>query len=225
MFKIPKHVMPREKLIEYGVKSLSNQELLAILIRTGNKDVGVMDVSVEILELIDNVSDLSKLSLNELLSIKGIGTSKAVSILAAIELGQRINNFKKEHIVFDAPEKIFEYFSPRMKGLDQEHLYGIYFDSKGKVSGIKELTIGTVNQTLIDHKLIFKWAYKYQSQSFILVHNHPTGDSYPSLADIKLTQELMRKCRVMDFMFLDHVIIGDDYFSMRRDLKTYKIFI
>ena len=95
---------------------------------------------------------------------------------------------------------------------------------KGKVIAVKNLTIGTISSTLIDANLIFKWAYKLSSTNFILVHNHPTGDSTPSVADIKLTMELVKKSKVINVEVIDHVIIGETYFSMRKNLKDIKVF-
>jgi DNA repair protein RadC len=111
-----------------------------------------------------------------------------------------------------------------MKGLKQEYLYVIYLDVKGKVTAIKNLTVGTITSTLIDSNLIFKWAYKLSSNKFIIVHNHPTGDSTPSIADIKITIDLVKKSKVISFEVIDHIIIGDDCFSMKRDLKDMKVF-
>ena len=110
------------------------------------------------------------------------------------------------------------------KDLKQEHLYVIYLDLKGKVTAIKNLTIGTISSTLIDANLIFKWAYKLSSTNFILVHNHPSGDATPSIADIKLTIDLVKKSKIINLEVVDHVIIGDEYFSMRKNLKDIKVF-
>lgn len=222
--EVPMSERPREKLLNQGSSKLSNIELLAILLRTGCKDENVLEVSKKLIYLLEDITNLSSLTIQELTNIKGIGESKAITILACVELGKRINEFKQNKLIFATPKEIFNYFHPRMKDLDQEYLYVIYLDLKGKVIAIKNLTIGTISSTLIDANLIFKWAYKFSSTSFILVHNHPTGDPSPSIADIKLTIDLVKKSKIINFEVLDHVIIGEEYYSMKKSLKDIKVF-
>lgn len=222
--EVPMCERPREKLLLEGSDKLTNIELLAILLRTGCKDENVLEVAKKVVYLLEDITELSDLTIQELTNIKGIGESKAITILASVELGRRINEYKQTRFNFANPSEIFEYFYPRVKDLKQEHLYVIYLDLKGKTIGIKNLTIGTISSTLIDANLIFKWAYKLSSTNFILVHNHPSGDSTPSIADIKLTIDLVKKSKIINFEVLDHVIIGDDYFSMRKNIKDVKVF-
>lgn len=222
--EVPMCERPREKLLLEGSDKLTNIELLAILLRTGCKDENVLEVAKKVVYLLEDITELSDLTIQELTNIKGIGESKAITILACVELGRRINEYKQNRFNFANPSEIFEYFYPRVKDLKQEHLYVIYLDLKGKTIGIKNLTIGTISSTLIDANLIFKWAYKLSSTNFILVHNHPSGDPTPSIADIKLTIELVKKSRIINFEVLDHVIIGDEYFSMRKNIKDIKVF-
>lgn len=222
--EMPLTEQPREKLLSIGSDKLSNIELLAILLRTGTKDDNVLKVAEEVIYLLEDISDLTTLTIQELIDIKGIGLSKAITILAAVELGKRIVENKQKNLSFSTPEAIFEYFYPRMVNLKQETLYGIYLDVRGKVISIKHLTTGTITSTLIDPKLIFKWAYKLSASNIILVHNHPSKDSTPSLADIKITAELIKQSRVIQIEIIDHIIIGDDFFSMKRSVKNYKLF-
>ncbi len=222
--EMPLTEQPREKLLSIGSDKLSNIELLAILLRTGTKDANVLKVAEEVIYLLEDISDLTTLTIQELIDIKGIGLSKAITILAAVELGKRIVENKQKNLSFSTPEAIFEYFYPRMVNLKQETLYGIYLDVRGKVISIKHLTTGTITSTLIDPKLIFKWAYKLSASNIILVHNHPSKDSTPSLADIKITAELIKQSRVIQIEIIDHIIIGDDFFSMKRSIKNYKLF-
>lgn len=222
--EIPTSERPREKVMLHGVESLTNIELIAILIRVGNKNENVLDVAKQIVYLFDNIASMTDLTVNELTQVKGIGESKAITILAAIELGKRMAAAKAENLFFSTPEAIFEYFYPRLKHVKNENLYVIYLDIKGKVIAIKHLTVGTINQTLIDSKDIFKWAYKYSSTSFILVHNHPSGDPTPSIADLKVTTQLVQQAKIVQFEVIDHIIIGESFFSMRRSCKNYKVF-
>lgn len=222
--EIPLTEQPREKLLNLGSEKLSNTELLAILLRTGTKDENVLKVAEKVIYLLEDISDLTTLTLQELTDIKGIGLSKAITILAAVELGKRIVENKEKSLVFSTPEAIFSYFKPRMINLKQETLYGIYLDIRGKVIAIKHLTTGTLTSTLIDPKLIFKWAYKLSASNIILVHNHPSKDSTPSMADLKITAELIKQSKVIQIEIIDHIIIGDDFFSMKRSVKNYKLF-
>lgn len=222
--EVPINERPREKLLNEGSEKLSNIELVAILLRTGTKDENVLKLAEKVVYLLEDISDLSNLSIQELLTIKGIGKTKAITILSAVELGRRINQTKKKTLYFTTPEDVFNYFMPIVKNLKQENLYAIYLDVKGKVISIKHLTIGTINSTLIDSKLIFKWAYKLSASSYILVHNHPSGDPTPSMADVKITQEIIKQSKIVQLEMLDHIIIGDSFISMKRSIKNYKLF-
>ena len=147
--EVPICERPREKLLLEGSDKLSNIELLAILLRTGNKDENVLEVAKKVIYLLEDITDLSSLTIQELTNIKGIGESKAITILASVELGKRMNEYKQNKFTFSNPKEIFEYFYPRVKDLKQEHLYVIYLDLKGKVISVKNLTIGTISSTLI----------------------------------------------------------------------------
>ena len=215
--EVPLCEQPREKLLIEGSSKLSNVELLAILLRTGCKDENVLEVAKKVVYLLEDITDLSDLTIQELTNIKGIGLSKAITILASVELGKRINEYKQTRYNFKNPSEIFAYFYPRLKDLKQEHLYVIYLDLKGRITAIKNLTIGTVSSTLIDANLIFKWAYKLSSTNFILVHNHPSGDPYPSKEDMELTNKIRKASKIIDVELLDHIIIAkNDYFSFKQ---------
>lgn len=222
--EVPLCERPREKLIEEGSSKLSNIELIAILLRTGTKNENVLELAEKVMYQLNDISDLSSLCLEELTSIKGIGLSKAVTILSAIELGKRIAISKTKKIFFVTPEDVFNYFYPRMKDLKEENLYAIYLDIKGNVINIKHLTKGTISSTLIDPKLIFKWAYKLSASSYLLVHNHPSGDPTPSIADLKITQEIIKQSKIIQLELIDHIIIGDSFLSMKRSAKNFKLF-
>jgi DNA repair protein RadC len=220
--EVPYNERPREKLLLEGSTKLSNIELLAILLRTGTKDDNVLEVAKKVIYLLEDITDLQSLTIQELTKIKGIGESKAITILASVELGRRITEYKQKKLIFTNPESIFEYFYPRMKDLDQEYLYVIYLDLKSKVIAIKNLTIGTISSTLIDANLIFKWAYKLSASGFILIHNHPSGDENPSKTDLKVTEEIFKQSKTLGLFFLDHIIIGNYYFSIKEETSIFK---
>ena len=112
----------------------------------------------------------------------------------------------------------------KVQGLKEEVLYGIYLNSKSKIVAIKELTKGNLNSTIIDGKLVFKWAYKLSTPAIILVHNHPSGDPHPSIQDLKYTEIIIKQASIAGFVILDHIIIGTDYYSMKKNEKFFKMF-
>lgn len=222
--EIPKFERPREKALQEGIDSLSNIELLAIILRTGSKEKNVLQTAQEVLYQMSSLSDFDEITVEELTKIKGIGRDKAVSILASMEFGKRIIQRKNNKITFKTPDDIVEFFKPLVINLKQEHLYAIYLNVKGEMIAYKLITKGTINTTLVDATSIFKWAYKYSSSALILVHNHPSGNPSPSLADAKMTEELIKQSKVINILILDHIIIGDTYYSMKKDGKYFKPF-
>ena len=176
------------------------------------------------LKEINNISELQNLSINEITKIGGIGSAKALMLLAAIELGHRIVTDNSEKLTFPTSKSVYEYMKPKIAKLNEEQLYAIYLDVKGNHIETKMLTKGSVNSTIIDGKLIFKWAYKLSAAAIILVHNHPSGDPTPSIYDIKYTEVVLKQAKLTEFAIIDHIIIGDGYFSMKRECKNFKMF-
>ena len=220
--ELPIAERPRERAIEKGVSSLSNVELLAIILRTGSKKYSVLETSHMILSKVSKIQDLNYLSLEELKELEGIGMTKAITILSAIELGKRINQINQEEVSFLEAFEVYNYLKNEFQFLKEEHLYVFYLNNKGKLIDKKLLGIGTLNQTLIDSKVIFKWAYKLSSTAFILVHNHPSGDESPSKADLKITEIIKKQSNTLGLYFLDHIIIGKYYYSMAKETNIFK---
>lgn len=220
--EVPIYERPREKAIENGINSLSNVELLAILLRTGSKNEDVMQLSKRILYNLDSISRLNEITIGELTSIKGIGKTKAITLLASIELGLRILENKRKLKIYKDPEQVFNYYYPLLRNLNQEHLYVIFLNAKGLVISEQLISKGTLSSSLIDGRDILKLSLKFSSSAIILVHNHPSGDSMPSVADIKATSKVINQAKLMDIVVLDHIIIGNDYFSMKENLSIFK---
>jgi DNA repair protein RadC len=218
--ELPAAERPRERALEKGVSNLSNAELLAILLRTGSKKNSVLETSHMILSKVSKIQDLNYLSFEELKELDGIGITKAITILSAIELGKRINQKEKDNISFSEPFEIFTYMKDVCL-LKEEHVFVLYLNVKGKLIEKKLLGIGTINQTLIDSKVIFKWAYKLSSSGFILIHNHPSGDERPSNADLKITVEILKQSKTLGLYFLDHIIIGNYYYSIKEKTNIF----
>ncbi len=210
--------LPRERALANDIKTLSDQELIAILLRTGNKNLNVLELSNLVLSKLDSLEDLRSLTVSELTKIKGIGISKATTIVAAIELGLRIKNNKKDKKRLLTTSEIYNDAIIDLIGLKQETLIVYYLDVKGNLLCKKEVSKGTTNMIVVDNKQIFMWAFKYSATALILVHNHPSGISNPSKEDISCTIKLIKDAKILGLYILDHIIIGDDYFSMAQKM-------
>lgn len=219
--EIPVFERPREKVVNLGINYLSNVELLAIILRTGSKEHNVLRLSEEILYKLSSIKDLSTLTISELTKIKGIGITKAVTILACVELGLRIVNSSNNEITIKSGKNVYEHMKKYFLNAKEEHLYGIYLNAKGNIISTEELSKGTINTTLIDPDMIFKWYYKLSASAVILVHNHPSGDPTPSIPDLKKTEELIKKAKLLNINVLDHIIIGNEYYSIRENDKYH----
>ena len=213
--EIPIWEKPREKVIDNGIESLSTTELMAILIRCGTKNKSVLELSSEVLNYFETIEELKDVTIEELVKIDGIGVAKAATILAAIELGKRLASKKITKNKFITPIDVFLEFSPLVNGLKQEHLYAVYLDAKGRLIQRKLISIGNVNSALLDDKTIFKWAYKLSATAIILIHNHPSGDQRPSIQDVEATKKFYKITKELGYILLDHIIIGNDYYSMK----------
>ena len=213
---LPKNELPRERFMKYGVENLSNEELLSIILKTGTKDIPVNAVSLEILSNIKDITELKDMKINNLISIKGVGQVKAITLLASIELGRRIynfnNNLKKYNI--KNPIDIISYFNELLKDKKQEEFYVLYLDNKNNIIENKKLFVGTLNKSIVHPREIFKEAYILSSASIVCVHNHPSGNVTPSKEDISLTRKIHEIALIHEIKLLDHIIVGDNnYFS------------
>lgn len=207
---------PRERLEKLGPNNLTDEELLAILIRIGSKGKGAKDLAIEILKNIGGIDNLKNLNINSLNTINGLGMIKKIEILAAIELGKRIylNNNLKLKKNYTNPNFIYQDNKYLFYGLKQEYFYVFYLDTKNNLIERKVLFMGTINRSVVHPREIFKEAYLLSASSFICMHNHPTGDVIPSKADIDLTKTLIEIGKLQGIALLDHIIVSDsNYFS------------
>jgi DNA repair protein RadC len=198
---------PREKLERLGSRALSLSELLAILIRTGTKDKSALDIAMEI-NATFNLEQISKLSVKELSQIKGLGYSKAISILAAIEIGRRYitnNSIPKEKII--RPEIIAQYFMDKYGDLETEHFFVILLDNANQIIEYKAITHGLINESLVHPREVFSYAIRNLSGKIVLMHNHPSGTLQASDADKRITKILMESAKILGISILDHIII------------------
>lgn len=217
---LPKEEMPRERLIKYGACNLSNEDLISILIRTGSKDFSVKEVSSRILSKINNISSLNDLGLHELMEIKGVGKTKALTLLAAIELGKRVSNLQiEEKILLKDTETVHKYFAPIIAQNKQENLLVILIDNKNRLISYQNMFKGTSDQSIVSIKEILNYAIKERAAAIIIMHNHPSGFTEPSNADIELTNNLIKSGKLIGIPLIDHIIVGGvNYYSFHDEM-------
>ena len=210
--EIPSEERPRERLKKVGVNNLTNKELIAIILKTGLKNKNVNDLSLEILNAY-SMNDLKDIWITDLTKIKGIGETKAIELISAIELGKRIF-LSKENIKekLDNPKKIWEDARYYMSGKKQEYFYCYYFNNKQELIERKLLFLGTINNSITHTREIFKEAYKLSASTIVCLHNHPSNDVTPSKADIFFTKALIETGNIQGIPVVDHIIVGDSNF-------------
>ncbi len=213
---------PRERLLSFGAHALSNEELLAILLSTGTKDHSVLALAHEVLTRIENLSDMKRLTVQEFMHIKGIKAAKATTLIAAIELGRRLAKPTNEiNPKITSPYDVFYMLSPDLNHLDQEHFIVLYLNVKSELIKEETIYIGTLNQMVIHPRDIFKKAMQYTASAMVFVHNHPSGNSEPSKADIQTTNQMMKAADIMGIDIVDHLILGKgEFYSIRQNKKT-----
>ena len=222
---IPINERPRERLINNGVDKLNNEELLALLLKTGTKNVSAKNLANLILKKIGDIKNLKNITYNDLLKIDGIGSAKACDILAAIELGKRIFvRKKKELLKLENPKDIWEESKYLFNGLKQEYFYCFYFNNKQELIEKKLLFIGTINNSIVHPREIFKEAYKLSACTIVCLHNHPSNDLTPSKEDISLTESLIKIGTILGIPVVDHIIVGENnYYSFYENSNIINI--
>lgn len=217
--ELPITERPREKLYNYGPKALSNEELLAIIIRTGNKEDTAIDLARRLLSKDDRgLVSLRDTTIQELMETKGIGKCKAAQILAAIEIGKRINYLDAlSKVKISEPSTIANLYMDEMRYLQKEHFRVVLLDTKNQIIVTEEISVGTLNASIVHPRDVFRAAIKRNANSIILIHNHPSGDPTPSNEDINITKRLLEAGNLIGIKVLDHIIIGDNkYISFRE---------
>ena len=207
---------PREKLMNYGRTSMSDTELLAILIGSGVKGVSAVELSRQILaDSNHDLFTLSKRSIQYFKKFKGIGDAKAITIYAALELGRRRSSVVKKAInQVRSSQESYSRFYPSFADLEHEEFYSMYLNRANEIISIEQISKGGRSGTVADGKVIFEKALELKATGLIIAHNHPSGQLRPSQADVNLTNSLVKFGRMIDLHILDHLIISDDnYFS------------
>ena len=211
-------LLPRERLVKEGVETLSNQELLAILLRTGTRQANVFEIAQKVLNSLTSLTDLKKMTLQELQSLSGIGRIKAIELQAVIELGHRIH--KHETLEMESilsSQKLAKKMQQELGDKKQEHLVALYLNTQNQIIHQQTIFIGTATRSIAEPREILHYAIKHMATSVILVHNHPSGAVSPSQNDDHVTKLVKEACELMGLVFLDHLIVSNsDYFSYRE---------
>lgn len=216
---LPLSERPREKMMKLGTNALSDSELLAIILQSGTRENSAVDLAYHLISYFGNISELLKVTVEELCTFSGIGPAKAVKIKASLELAQRCVNkeiLTKEKIT--TPEDVYQLLKFRFQSEDREHFALILLNSKHCLLKIELVSIGSLNTTIVHPREVFQRAIRAASSSLILVHNHPSGNPTPSQDDIDITHRLIKAGELLGIQVLDHVIIGEgEFFSFSRE--------
>ena len=207
---------PREKFISKGKDALSDSELLAILIRSGTRNRSALAVSQEILQLSENnLSALAKMDLQDLMMVKGIGSTKAITIMTALELGRRRRLSEAvNRVKISTSNDAYDLIAPLLEDLTTEQFWVLYLNNANKVLCKEQISAGGMTATIVDVRLILKRALELNSTALVLCHNHPSGTLEPSKADVDVTNKMKKAASYMDIQVLDHLIVSDiAYFS------------
>lgn len=207
---------PREKLLKQGIQNLSNAELMALVIGSGTKEMNAVELSRVILSSAkNNLNELGRFSVDDLVKVKGIGVAKAITLVAALELGSRKGrSYSGEKIIIKSSQSAFEIMQPHIGELEHEEFWIIVLNRAHKVIDTIKISQGGLTGTVIDTRIILKYAIDKRATSLIVSHNHPSGNRKPSEADISITKKIKNATALMDITLLDHIIIADkSYYS------------
>ena len=220
--EMPQDDRPREKLIARGASALTNAELIAILLRTGLPGANAVEVAAKLIGRYQSLSALSRCTVAEIEEIPGIGPAKAVQLVAAFGLGQRLAQETFTRAKIDTPEAVYELLAPEMRALHKESLRVILLDTRYHLLRVEEVSLGSVNESIAHPRDVFRPAVIASAYAVIVAHNHPSGDPSPSQADHSLTRRLGEAADLLQIKLLDHIIIGApaekraSYFSFKE---------
>ena len=212
-------MLPREKTLKYGINYLTNEELLALVIKTGPKGSNVFKLVEEIIEKANGFKNLLTLTYEELTSIKGIGKAKSLELLAILEIARRLSSMDTiSERQLDTPDKIADWLRFEIAFSSQEEFVVIFLANSGKIIKHEILFKGSKNCSVVSPDEILRKAILYRAAAIVVCHNHPSDRVEPSQADLQLTSNLKRACSVMSIPLLDHIIVGkDSYYSFREN--------
>jgi len=215
---LPHEERPRERMMQYGAESLSQAELLAILLRTGTRRESAIGIAQRMLSQVGSLRQLADLSIKELTNIKGIGPAKAIQLKAGIELGRRMANSRlNQPVTIRSPQDAAEILTEQLRYLQKEHFVCLFLNTKNHVIAQETLSMGSLNASIVHPREVFRAAIKCSSASIICAHNHPSGDPTPSPEDVAITSRLLKAGEIVGIDVLDHLIIGDSNFVSMKE--------
>lgn len=215
---LPVEERPRERLIRSGAEALSTVELIAIILGSGTKEKPILQLAQEVISRFGGLQQLTEATLSELSEIKGIGVAKAIQLKAALNLGMRVSRTKiSPKYRIEHPQHVYHLLKEELENEKRELFVVVLQDVKGYVICHEIVSIGSLSQTLVHPREVFYPAIRNKAASFIVAHNHPSGDPTPSLEDLELTRTLLEASNLMSIPLNDHLIIGDQkYVSLRQ---------
>ncbi len=219
MRNIPKEDQPYEKIERFGPKSLTDAELLAIVLRTGTRQESSLQTARRLLSLNHRgLGGIQVLSARELQNIHGIGKVKSIQLKAIGEISNRISkSYAISRFRVTSPKSVADIFMEEMRYLDREHIKVLFLDTKNGIIKDRDISIGTVNTSLVEPREVFKEALEYGAVNIIIIHNHPSGDPLPSDDDVEVTKRLVEAGKLLGVELLDHIIIGDGRFTSLKE--------
>jgi DNA repair protein RadC len=219
--EMPPDLQPRERLLAAGVQALSNVELLAIMLRTGTRSETALDLAHKLLARPEGLRYLAEASLEEMQKQKGIGLAKAAELKAALELGRRLAVLSLSRTVIKSPQDVANLLMDEMRYLDREYFRTVSLNTKNRVLGVDNVSIGSLNSSLVHPREVFKNPIRRSAAAIILVHNHPSGDPGPSKEDVQVTRRLVEAGQILGIEVLDHLIIGDGSFISLKEQNSF----
>jgi len=215
--QLPPELRPRERLLEAGPGALSNSELLGILFGIGNRDKTAVELASEVISTHGDLFGLHNVTVHDLVQTRGVGQAKACIILAAVEFGKRLGRVRNPgRAVISSPADVESLLRGRIANLDRENFVAVLLNTKNEVLECPTISVGTLSSSLVHPREVFKPAIRASAAGIILAHNHPSGKVEPSREDRDVTRRLVGAAEIIGIEVLDHVILGDGYFSMKE---------
>ena len=215
--QLPPELRPRERLLEAGPAALSDGELLGLLFGIGSREKTAVELAGEVISEAGGLHGLYHVNAHELMEVNGIGEAKACILLAAVELGRRIGQVRNpERPMISSPADVDRLLRGRIANLDRENFVVVLLNTKNEVIGTPLVSVGTLSASLVHPREVFKPAIRASAASVVLAHNHPSGKVEPSREDREVTKRLGESAGILGIELLDHVIVGDGYFSMKE---------
>jgi DNA repair protein RadC len=215
--QLPPELRPRERLLTAGPSALSDGELLGLLFGIGSREKTAVELAGEVISAAGGLHGLYDVSVHELTEVNGIGEAKACIILAALELGRRIGQVRNPgRPVISSPADVDRLLRGRISNLDRENFVVVLLNTKNEVTDTPLVSVGTLSASLVHPREVFKPAIRASAASVILAHNHPSGEVEPSREDREVTKRLKESAKILGIEVLDHVIVGDGYYSMKE---------